>query len=336
MTKKIPSWWGNKKHYRICDVMEGLCSIPDEVINCVVTSPPYWLHRNYGVDEQIGIEENMEEYIEKMVNIFKEIKRVLRDDGTVWLNIGDAYSNKSKDGLKPKDLIGIPWRLAFALQQDGWYLRSDIIWSKSNSMPESVIDRPYKSYEHIFLLTKNSNYYYDFESLRYNGKRNVWNIPTTKSLGEVNHIAMFPMKLPELCIKAGSSHKGVCPKCGAPWKEILKKERKNGRPPTNCGNMDNNGKTRTTVGLNVPAKYKEVKIIKIGWEPTCSCNIKETLPSIVLDPFLGSGTTIKAAIDNGRIGLGFEINPCYKEIIEKKIYGTPVGFEIKDVLDEIW
>lgn len=335
--RKIPEWWGDdNKHYRICDVMDGLRSIPDKVIHCVVTSPPYWSLRDYGVDGQIGLEETMEEYIQKMVDIFSEIKRVLRDDGTVWLNIGDAYSSKYGDGLKPKDLIGIPWRLAFALQADGWYLRSDIIWHKPNSMPESVLDRPAKSHEYVFLLTKSNNYYYDIEDIRDNGKgkRTVWNISTRS--GGVEHIAMFPPELPALCIRGGSSRKGACPLCGAPWEEIFERERKEGRPSTNCGNMDSDGRTRTTAGLNVPAEYKIVKVKSIGFRPTCSCGSKKTVPCIVLDPFLGSGTTVKVANDIGRIGLGFEINLNYKEIIENKIYGTPMGFELSDNLDNIW
>ena len=204
-------------------------------------------------------------------------------------------------------------------------------------MPESVIDRPSKSHEYIFLLTKNNNYYYDKECIRDDdnkGKRTVWDISTIP--GDVEHIAMFPPELPMMCIKRGSSRKGACPECGAPWKEIFERKRKEGRPPTNCGNMDNDGRTRTTSGLNVPAEYKMVKVKSIGFRPTCSCDNKTTVPCIVLDPFLGSGTTVRVANDNARIGLGFELNPEYKEIIESKIYGTSVGFEIDDNLDNIW
>jgi DNA modification methylase len=177
------------------DVIDGLAQIPDQAVQCVVTSPPYWGLRDYGVEGQIGLEKTPEEFITKMVEVFREVRRVLRDDGTVWLNLGDAYTAdgrgqsstmgpksgtfhgqikqfhpltpfKLNHGLKQKDLIGMPWRVAFALQADGWYLRSDIIWSKPNPMPESVTDRPTKSHEYIFLLTKKPRYFYDADAVR--------------------------------------------------------------------------------------------------------------------------------------------------------------------------
>lgn len=161
--------------------------IPDVSVHCCVTSPPYWGLRNYGVAGQLGLEKTPEEYVAKMVEVFREVKRVLRDDGTLWLNLGDSFSGgKSKNGntkgadlgwsneqhrplapgLKPKDLCGIPWRVAFALQQDGWFLRSDIIWHKPNPMPESVTDRPTKSHEYLFLLSKSQSYFYDAEAIK--------------------------------------------------------------------------------------------------------------------------------------------------------------------------
>ncbi len=162
-------------------------TLPAESVNCCVTSPPYWGLRDYGVTGQIGLEPTIAEYLTKMVAVFREVHRVLRADGTAWVNMGDTYAasrsyqvpdGKNKacdehhkgahritDGLKPKDLCGVPWRLAFALQDDGWYLRSDIIWSKPNPMPESVTDRPTKSHEYIFLLSKHEKYYYDQEAI---------------------------------------------------------------------------------------------------------------------------------------------------------------------------
>ena len=189
------------------DVIECLKDIEDNTIQCVVTSPPYWGLRDYGEDNQLGLEETPEEYVENMVKVFREVKRTLKDDGTLWLNLGDSYSSngliqngnhtglarakerydgvprnpknesrmnfsiapvkrKINSNLKPKDLIGIPWRVALALQADGWYLRQDIIWHKPNPMPESVTDRCTKSHEYIFLLTKSANYYYDAESIK--------------------------------------------------------------------------------------------------------------------------------------------------------------------------
>ena len=176
------------------DVIDKLKELESESIQCVVTSPPYWGLRNYQVDGQLGLEETPEKYVEKMVEVFREVKRVLKDNGTLWLNIGDSYatqsgtqggdikykglhknmhkatSNKqpkpSDIGLKHKDLVGIPWRVAFALQRDGWYLRQDIIWHKPNPMPESVKDRCTKAHEYIFLLTKSPNYYYDSDAIK--------------------------------------------------------------------------------------------------------------------------------------------------------------------------
>lgn len=170
------------------DVREKIKEIPEKSVHCVVTSPPYWGLRDYGVDGQIGLEKTPEEYVQNMVEVFRGVWRVLRDDGTVWLNLGDSYNGSGgaggdyndgglKEGqpkypgrkintLKPKDLVGIPWRVAFALQADGWWLRSDIIWAKPNPMPESVTDRPTKAHEYIFLLTKKQKYFYDAEAVK--------------------------------------------------------------------------------------------------------------------------------------------------------------------------
>jgi site-specific DNA-methyltransferase (cytosine-N4-specific) len=194
-----------------------------------ITSPPYWGLRDYGVDGQIGAEVKLEDYIISLVAIFEEVKRVLKPDGTFWLNIGDTYTSGNRgwrapdrklpqramsyrpptpDGLKSKDLIGVPWRMAFALQSAGWYLRAEIIWDKPNANPESVKDRPIRSHEHIFLFTKNEKYYYDREatkeksngSTRY--KRSVWSINTEPYKDA--HFATFPPALVEPCILAGS------------------------------------------------------------------------------------------------------------------------------------
>ena len=172
--------------------LDVLATLPDESVQCCVTSPPYWGLRDYGIDGQLGLEETPDAYVEKMVAVFREVRRVLRDDGTLWLNLGDSYSGvagssmdkersktinfatlpKRKDlegGLKHKDLAGIPWRVAFALQADGWWLRQDIIWHKPNPMPESVTDRCTKAHEYIFLLTKSARYYYDSEAVKERG-----------------------------------------------------------------------------------------------------------------------------------------------------------------------
>jgi site-specific DNA-methyltransferase (cytosine-N4-specific) len=212
------------------DAWHALSLLPTNSIQSVVTSPPYWGLRDYGVDEQIGLESTLPQFLNHLVAIFNEIKRVLRDDGTLWLNIGDGYTSGNRgyratdkknparamtvrpdtpEGLKPKDLQGIPWRLAFALQDNGWYLRSDIVWNKPNAMPESVKDRPTRAHEYLFMLSKSERYYYDFEAVKevgLNGKlrnrRSVWNI-NTQAFSDA-HFATFPPKLIEPCILASS------------------------------------------------------------------------------------------------------------------------------------
>lgn len=203
-----------------------LGQLPSHFFRCCITSPPYWGLRDYAADEQVGAEEDPREYVRRLVRIFEQVSRVLTDDGTLWLNVGDSYTSGNRsyrapdrknpvramkyramtpNGLKPKDLIGIPWRLAFALQENGWYLRSEIIWEKPNCMPESVKDRPTRSHEYIFLLSKSKKYHYSAVSVREGNGRNrrtVWSIPTEPFSGA--HFATFPPKLVEPCVLAGS------------------------------------------------------------------------------------------------------------------------------------
>ena len=253
---------------KVGNSLDVLQEMPEKSIHCCVTSPPYFALRNYQNDEQIGQEETPEEFVENLVEVFRGVKRVLRDDGTLWLNIGDTYSRGNRGKvvspagvaatknddikygdlespklnshavIKQKDLIGIPWRLAFALQADGWYLRSEIIWHKPNPMPESVKDRPTRAHEHIFLLTKNEKYYYDAESIKTDStttssrktphkrttqdwedgsglqahagfdkeytkanKRDVWSVPVKSYPGA--HFATYPSDLIEPCVLAG-------------------------------------------------------------------------------------------------------------------------------------
>lgn len=220
----------------ICgDSLEVLKTCPPGIFDCCITSPPYWGLRDYGITNQIGSEENLDDYIENLVSIFREVRRVLTDDGTLWLNIGDSYTSGNRtwrdidkknpargmsyrpptpSGLKPKDLIGVPWRLAFALQSDGWYLRSDIIWYKPNCQPESVKDRPTRCHEYVFLFSKSEKYYYDYEAVmepangsgKLKNKRSVWCI-NTEPFKEA-HFAKFATKLVEPCILAGSRKGG--------------------------------------------------------------------------------------------------------------------------------
>ena len=210
------------------DALLALQNLPSESIQCIVTSPPYWGLRDYGIEGQIGLEENLQQYIYKLVAVFSEAKRVLKNDGVFWLNIGDGYTSGNRgyrapdkknparamnvrpntpEGLKSKDLLGIPWRLALALQADGWYLRSDIIWNKPNAMPESVKDRPTRSHEYIFMLTKKEKYFYDGQAIKEKGRnrRTVWNINTCP-FSEA-HFATFPPALIEPCILSSTREK---------------------------------------------------------------------------------------------------------------------------------
>lgn len=218
------------------DVREKLSALPDETIHCCVTSPPYWGMRDYGYRGQIGAEETIEEYIENLVSCFREVRRVLRSDGTFWLNVANTYTSggrswRDKDGknqgramsyrpdtpngLKPKDLIGVAWILALALQRDGWYLRSDIIWHKPNCQPESVKDRVTVSHEYLFMFSKSENYYFDQDAIKEpttdgkgrKNKRTVWQI-NTEPCREA-HFAVFPRALVRPCILAGSPPGGL-------------------------------------------------------------------------------------------------------------------------------
>ena len=204
------------------DALQVLRRLPSGRMQCIVTSPPYWGLRDYDVPDQIGLVETLPQYLNRLTEIFSEARRVLADDGVLWLNIGDSFTSGNRgwrapdrknparamtvrpatpEGLKAKDLIGLPWRLAFALQEDGWYLRSDIIWNKPNAMPESVRDRPNRSHEYLFMLTKSERYkYYRERVLAENGRnlRSVWDINTKPFPGA--HFATFPPKLIEPCI----------------------------------------------------------------------------------------------------------------------------------------
>jgi DNA modification methylase len=214
------------------DSREKLAMLETESFQCCVTSPPYWGLRDYDTDGQIGAEESVHDYVADLVRVFAEVKRLLKGDGTLWLNIGDSYTSGNRTwrdsdkknpgramsyrpptplGLKPKDLIGVPWLVAFALQQDGWYLRSDIIWHKPNCQPESVKDRPTRSHEYVFLFSKSKEYYYNHEAVKersetgdgFRNRRSVWSINTNGFKGA--HFAVFPPELVRVCLLGGTS-----------------------------------------------------------------------------------------------------------------------------------
>ena len=266
------------------DTREQMRRLPPGEIACCVTSPPYFGQRDYGVEGQIGLEPTPEAFVASMVEVFREVRRLLRDDGTLWLNLGDAYARQGgavsdygktsnvhgsvalqdkrpaqrpPSGLKPKDLIGIPWRVAFALQADGWYLRQDIVWSKPNPMTESVTDRCTKAHEYLFLLSKSDRYYFDAETIKEptvdgNGKRNrrsVWTVPIRPYKGA--HFATFPPELIEPCVLAGS------------------------RPG-----------------------------------------------DVVLDPFGGAGTTALVSLQHGRDAVYIDLNPEYERIARARLAGA--------------
>jgi len=298
---------------KVGDVLAKIAEIESGTVDTCVTSPPYWGLRDYNNDGQIGLEQDPNEYVAKMVEVFREVKRVLKDEGTLWLNIGDSYSGSGKgpagnlgkkhnerhlekktgglvpEGTKPKDLVGIPWMLAFALRADGWYLRQDIIWAKPNPMPESVKDRCTKSHEYVFLLSKSPKYYFDSEAMKedgvipagtkgakgsaerqgipgvnarppvykvYDGKRNkrdVWFVKTKPFPGA--HFAVMPEELVEPCVLAGSPVGGL-----------------------------------------------------------------------VLDPFAGSGTVGVVSLRHERNFVGIELNPDYAEIARERIGVKDDGF----------
>ena len=354
------------------DALELLRVMPSHSVQCCVTSPPYWGLRDYGIPGQLGAEKTPAEYIAKVVAIFAEVRRVLRDDGTCWLNLGDTFINAkgmahgvdpkqrarrfglrpndvSIPGYKRKDLAGVPWRTAFALQDDGWYLRSDIVWSKPNPMPESVTDRPTRSHEFIFLLTKGLRYFYDAVAISepvvrgYAGStftkgktaaaglgrtsqlprleretrnaRSVWTITPKPYIGA--HFAVFPPELPSRCIKAGTSEHGRCSACGAPWLRQIAKTRTPDRPGRVQGREgDTITKAHGPDGRD--GKRHRVVVQTTGWAPPCACGAP-VKPCVVLDPFAGSGTTCAVAKSLGRDFIGIELNEDYRSLSDKRI-----------------
>jgi DNA modification methylase len=300
-------------------ILEGNCieqlkSLPDESVNCCITSPPYWGLRDYGTGStQIGLEHTPDSYVQSIVNVFREVRRVLRDDGTLWLNLGDSYArngggveskmntvhkmnvgqkatylaggmqsiNKVPDGLKSKDLIGIPWRVAFALQADGWYLRQDIIWHKPNPMPESVIDRCTKAHEYIFLMSKSANYHFDNEAIKVESKQD-WGT-RDRTNGKYHNVGT-----------------GLQPHSG-----LTKSYEKANK--------------RSVWSVNVKP-YKEAHFATYPAELIEPCVLAGCpVGGTVLDPFGGSGTTAQVAIENGRNAILCELNPEYIKLINKRI-----------------
>jgi DNA modification methylase len=319
---------------------------------------------------EMGLEQTPDAYVAEMVAVFRECRRVLRNDGTLWLNLGDTYTSGGRawrapdkmnegramnyrpdtpEGLKPKDLVGIPWRVAFALQADGWYLRQDIIWAKSNPMPESVRDRCTKSHEYVFLLSKSRRYFYDLEAVSepasrgadgslFNAgrtashqlgrssnldrvdrdnrnRRSVWTIATEPS--GLAHFAMMPPALAELCIRAGTSEKGCCPRCGAGW---VRMSESIGRVPAGNAWGPNAAVHPDRKEGAVGGLYRKVRR-ENGWLPSCSCLPHKPMPSTVLDPFAGAGTTGLVADRLGRNAILIELNPSNTAMARQRLEG---------------
>jgi len=287
------------------DVREQLLTMPDNSVQCCVTSPPYFGLRDYGMDEQIGLERDPDAFVDTLVNVFREVRRVLRSDGTLWLNIGDSYAGSGKgpegnigkgethrnvgpthggvvpDGMKPKDLIGIPWMLAFALRKDGWYLRQDIIWHKTTSMPESVKDRCTRNHEYLFLLSKSRTYYFDAEAIKTPAKQD-WGT-RDRSKGKYHN--------------EGS---GLQPHSGLTKSYATANKR--------------------SVWTISPSNFKGAHFATFPEALVEPCILAGSKPQdTVLDPFLGSGTTLAVAKRLGRHGIGVELNPEYAKIAESRM-----------------
>ena len=262
------------------DCIEGMRTLPDASVHCCVTSPPYWLLRNYNHDGQIGLESTPEAYVARMVEVFREVRRVLRDDAVLFLNLGDTYSSG-------KQLVGIPWRVAFALQADGWLLRQDIIWQKRNPLPESVTDRCTKAHEYVFLLAKSERYFYDAEAV------------SEASTGQCGAAASFRRTTKDHLIPGQS----------AVQHRMNRKDRE-----------DSGRRNRRSVWTISTKPYSGAHFAVMPPDLVEPC-IKAGCPEggTVLDPFAGSGTTLAVAAEQGRNAIGCELNPEYIALAKKRI-----------------
>lgn len=327
------------------DCLAGLKMLPDNCIDCCVTSPPYWGLRDYGVEGQLGLERTPGEYVAKMVDIFSEVRRVLKSEGTLWLNIGDSYVsgyhsrtdeieekhttirsranggvkrqiNKKTGELKLKDLVGIPWMVAFALRSEGWYLRQDIIWSKTSPMPESVTDRCTKSHEYIFLMSKTKKYYYDQEAIKTplkdsSVKRLGKEVGNQKGRERVSGKTNGNMKAVKF---GGNKADGYGTRIHSGKKWLPKSYDKE-------GDLTGGGKAnRRSVWTVATQPFKGAHFATFPPKLIVDC-IKAGCPEngIVLDPFMGAGTTALVARKLNRNYVGFELNPEYIEMAHKRL-----------------
>jgi DNA modification methylase len=352
-----------------------------------VTSPPYYSLRDYGVDGQIGLEDTPDEYVQRLVGVFREVRRVLRDDGTVWLNLGDSYNNRTKvrttnhqpalnrfvdagwaetsaagavrmsltaNGLKEKDLIGVPWMVAFALRADGWYLRQEIIWAKTAPMPESVRDRCTRAHEQVFMLSKRPTYFYDQEAIkqpssdpgRENGRdgrdederarppgsrprtlarrdyrehganrRSVWTLGPEPYADA--HFAVMPGRLAQDCLLAGSSEM-CCGTCGAPWERVVERTSMVVREGPGRAGLKDAATGATSRTATTGTMLEPPTSRTVGWRASCEHD-DPSGSSVVLDPFSGAGTTGVQALRAGRSYVGVELNAGYAELARNRI-----------------
>jgi DNA modification methylase len=338
-----------------CDAMTLLKALPDESVNCIVTSPPYYQLRSYlpnsheNKAKEIGLENTLQDYLVRLVGVFHEAKRVLRNDGTVWINMGDSFSDKQ--------LLGVPWRLAFALQDDGYYLRQDLIWHKPNPLPESVTDRCTKAHEYVFLLSKSPRYWYDADAIREpntNGtiqrlnsgpvqsiaenpktqhyrvdgrkdgyteaagrnKRSVWTVATEAT--PFAHFATFPQALITPMIQAGCPAQ-VCSVCSAPYERVTEQGQpvnQSWSPGTRTAHISAKGKHGSTSVFSTDVIYQKVTL---GFRPTCDHTDAPSRPGIVLDMFGGSGTTGLVAMRLGRHYIMSDLSSEYVAIARQRL-----------------
>jgi len=323
--------------------------IPDNTFHTAVTSPPYWMQRDYGVEGQLGQENTPEEYVDNLVAICREVKRTLRMDGTFWLNIGDGYCKKAikSSNLKQKDLIGIPWLLAFAMRKDGWYLRSDVIWEKENPMPESTKSRPSKSYEHLFLFSKSDKYFYDYYAIAEPQK--AISIRRAYSKNNVKNRKDFQNDNYAI---SGASQDKTYKKMREKLKNLKDDEtiKCNKRDvwtiPTASEKVDHfavfPGKLiipcilagSSAKGCCPKCKSPWVRIEESNeWRASCDCQIKEVEPCLVLDPFNGSGTTGRVCHQSGRNYIGVDISEKYLDMARDEF--RKFGIEGDEEVDNV-
>jgi len=321
------------------DSREMLDTLPAGCVHTIVTSPPYFQQRDYQAAGQFGLEESLDDYIANLVAVFRAARRVLRDDGTLWLNLGDK--------MVDKQLLGVPWKVALALQKDGWFLRQDIILHKVTAMPEAVVDRCCRAHEYLFLLSKSKRYFYDPVAIMeeaktdrapsrrakakgvgtaelrprvspYDGteerrhRRTVW---TYHSAGtKLAHFAAYHPRTIEPCILAGTSEGGACSSCGTPRKRLVRKMRYATRPGRQSKVLQ---RGRQVTGLRDPERHV-TRVETTGWQAQCDCGVHAG-PSVVLDPFSGTGSTGVAAVQAGCRYIGIDLNGEFTRMAAERL-----------------